>query len=49
MQGSAQGLGKTPYHRYIRMKVYFLRLGVRNRSANEGLSFSVTSSSRDSV
>lgn len=49
MQGSAWGLGKTPYHRYIRMKVYFLRMGVRNRSVNEGLSFSVMSSSTDSI
>lgn len=49
MQGSTWGLGKTAYHRYIRMKVYFLRLGVRNRSTNDGLSFSAKSSSRDSI
>lgn len=40
---------KSTHHRYIRMKVCFLMLGVRNRSTNEGLCFSETSSSTQSI
>lgn len=40
---------KDAHHRNIRMRVCFLRLGVRNRSANEGLSFSEASSSMESI